>query len=165
MTVALAFFIFWYFLPDDKKLTTTLKRIGVTNIPAIEEVNMFKNDGEVIHFVGPKGEEERYFSTGLPWLIIYWYQKGKRLLQMVTKNVFFRLNEREEASFFLSWKSRFAKKRVALLGEKAYRKSGCKCTDALIHEYTASAPCWLYWSKVCDGFKSPIDPILVFLLK
>lgn len=41
---------------DDKKLTTTLKRIGVTNIPAIEEVNMFKNDGEVIHFVGPKGE-------------------------------------------------------------------------------------------------------------
>lgn len=42
---------------DDKKLTTTLKRIGVTNIPAIEEVNMFKNDGEVIHFVGPKGEK------------------------------------------------------------------------------------------------------------
>lgn len=41
---------------DDKKLTTTLKRIGVTNIPAIEEVNMFKNDGEVIHFVGPKGD-------------------------------------------------------------------------------------------------------------
>lgn len=28
----------------------------MTNIPAIEEVNMFKNDGEVIHFVGPKGE-------------------------------------------------------------------------------------------------------------
>lgn len=43
---------------DDKKLTTTLKRIGVTNIPAIEEVNMFKNDGEVIHFVGPKGEND-----------------------------------------------------------------------------------------------------------
>ena len=41
---------------DDKKLTTTLKRIGVTNIPAIEEVNMFTDDGEVIHFVGPKGK-------------------------------------------------------------------------------------------------------------
>lgn len=41
---------------DDKKLNTTLKRIGVTNIPAIEEVNMFTNDGEVIHFVGPKGK-------------------------------------------------------------------------------------------------------------
>ncbi|CAN0128117.1 unnamed protein product, partial [Discosporangium mesarthrocarpum] len=39
---------------DDKKLNTTLKRLGVTNIPAIEEVNMFKNDGEVIHFVAPK---------------------------------------------------------------------------------------------------------------
>lgn len=46
-----------FFATDDKKLTTTLKRIGVTNIPAIEEVNMFKNDGEVIHFVQPKGEK------------------------------------------------------------------------------------------------------------
>lgn len=47
----------YVFCADDKKLTTTLKRIGVTNIPAIEEVNMFKNDGEVIHFVGPKGKK------------------------------------------------------------------------------------------------------------
>ncbi|CAM9161641.1 unnamed protein product [Phaeothamnion confervicola] len=39
---------------DDKKLVTTLKRLGVTNIPAIEEVNMFKDTGEVIHFVNPK---------------------------------------------------------------------------------------------------------------
>lgn len=50
------------FCSDDKKLTTTLKRIGVTNIPAIEEVNMFKNDGEVIHFVGPKGELNSFNS-------------------------------------------------------------------------------------------------------
>ena len=51
---------------DDKKLTTTLKRIGVTNIPAIEEVNMFKNDGEVIHFVGPKGESRRIRTHTTP---------------------------------------------------------------------------------------------------
>jgi hypothetical protein len=40
---------------DDKKLEATLKRMGVSPIPAIEEVNMFKNDGTVIHFVNPKG--------------------------------------------------------------------------------------------------------------
>ena len=40
---------------DDKKLQTTLKRLGVNNIPGIEEVNLFKDDGSVIHFVNPKG--------------------------------------------------------------------------------------------------------------
>jgi len=39
---------------DDKKLGTTLKKLGVTNIPAIEEVNLFKDNGEVIHFSNPK---------------------------------------------------------------------------------------------------------------
>uniref|UniRef100_A0A0C9RV49 Nascent polypeptide-associated complex subunit beta n=1 Tax=Wollemia nobilis TaxID=56998 RepID=A0A0C9RV49_9CONI len=38
---------------DDKRLQSTLKRIGVSNIPAIEEVNIFKDD-YVIHFVNPK---------------------------------------------------------------------------------------------------------------
>lgn len=41
---------------DDKKLGATLKKLGVTNIPGIEEANMFKNNGEVIHFRNPKGE-------------------------------------------------------------------------------------------------------------
>lgn len=39
---------------DDKKLSSTLKKIGVTNIPGIEEANMFKDDGNVIHFANPK---------------------------------------------------------------------------------------------------------------
>jgi len=39
---------------DDKKLQATLKRLGVNNIPAIEEVNLFKDDGTVIHFKNPK---------------------------------------------------------------------------------------------------------------
>jgi len=39
---------------DDKKLQTSLKRLGVNGIPAIEEVNMFKQDGTVIHFKNPK---------------------------------------------------------------------------------------------------------------
>ena len=40
---------------DDKKLSTTLKKLGVTNIPGIEEANMFKDSGDVIHFKNPKG--------------------------------------------------------------------------------------------------------------
>ena len=39
---------------DDKKLGSTLKKLGVTNIPAIEEVNLFTSDGRVIHFSDPK---------------------------------------------------------------------------------------------------------------
>ena len=39
---------------DDKKLQSTLKRIGVNSIPAIEEVNIFKDD-LVIQFLNPKG--------------------------------------------------------------------------------------------------------------
>lgn len=38
---------------DDKRLQSTLKRIGVNGIPAIEEVNIFK-DETVIQFLNPK---------------------------------------------------------------------------------------------------------------
>ncbi|KZV53849.1 hypothetical protein F511_00115 [Dorcoceras hygrometricum] len=38
---------------DDKRLQSTLKRIGVNVIPAIEEVNIFKED-VVIQFTNPK---------------------------------------------------------------------------------------------------------------
>ena len=38
----------------DVKLSAALKKLGATNIPGIEEVNFFKEDGKVIHFVNPK---------------------------------------------------------------------------------------------------------------
>lgn len=40
---------------DDKKLQTSLKKLNVQPIQGIEEVNMFKSDGNVIHFSAPKG--------------------------------------------------------------------------------------------------------------
>lgn len=40
---------------DDKKLQAALKKLNVQPIQAIEEVNMFKSDGNVIHFSAPKG--------------------------------------------------------------------------------------------------------------
>merc|ERR1711935_977232 len=39
---------------DDKRLQNTLKRLGINSIPAIEEVNLFMESGEVIHFTTPK---------------------------------------------------------------------------------------------------------------
>jgi nascent polypeptide-associated complex subunit beta len=39
---------------SDAKLSTTLKKLGANNIPGIEEVNLFKEDGKVIHFKTPK---------------------------------------------------------------------------------------------------------------
>ena len=48
---------------DDKKLQTSLKRLGVSSIPAIEEVNMFKKDGTVIHFKNPKVQASLQANT------------------------------------------------------------------------------------------------------
>ena len=39
---------------DDKRLKSTLNKLSVRDIPAIEEVNLFKDDGHVIHFANPK---------------------------------------------------------------------------------------------------------------
>ncbi len=39
---------------SDAKLGAALKKLGATNIPGIEEVNFFKEDGKVIHFVNPR---------------------------------------------------------------------------------------------------------------
>jgi nascent polypeptide-associated complex subunit beta len=39
---------------DDKKLGSVLKKMSMTSINAVEEVNIFKNDGSVIHITTPK---------------------------------------------------------------------------------------------------------------
>jgi nascent polypeptide-associated complex subunit beta len=39
---------------DDKKIQFSLKKLSVNGIPGIEEVNMIKDDGQVIHFNNPK---------------------------------------------------------------------------------------------------------------
>lgn len=41
---------------DDKKLQGALKKLNVQPIPGVEEVNMFREDGNVLHFNAPKGQ-------------------------------------------------------------------------------------------------------------
>lgn len=48
---------------DDKKLQATLKKMNVQPITQIEEVNMFKSDGNVIHFSAPKGKLQQHASN------------------------------------------------------------------------------------------------------
>jgi nascent polypeptide-associated complex subunit beta len=42
---------------DDKKLSSVLKKMSMTNINAVEEVNIFKDDGTVIHILQPKSKK------------------------------------------------------------------------------------------------------------
>lgn len=53
---------------DDKKLQATLKKMNVQPIQAIEEVNMFKEDGNVIHFGAPRGT---FPTPALPTHFLY----------------------------------------------------------------------------------------------
>lgn len=41
---------------DDKKLQAALKKLNVQPVPGIEEINMFQDDGNVLHFKAPKGK-------------------------------------------------------------------------------------------------------------
>merc|ERR1711881_806454 len=50
-------------LNDDKKLSSSLKKLAANTIPGIEEVNMFKDDGTVINFINPKVQASPMSNT------------------------------------------------------------------------------------------------------
>jgi len=64
---------------DDKKLQTSLKKLNVQPIQAIEEVNMFKEDGQVIHFKAPKVHASVPANT----FAIYGHGEDKELTELV----------------------------------------------------------------------------------
>merc|ERR1711879_676416 len=64
---------------DDKKLQTALKKLNVQPIQAIEEVNMFKTDGNVIHFSAPKVHASVPANT----FAIYGHGEDKELTELV----------------------------------------------------------------------------------
>lgn len=55
---------------DDKKLQGALKKLNVQPIPGVEEVNMFREDGNVLHFTAPKGAPHSVASRLAHLLII-----------------------------------------------------------------------------------------------
>mmetsp|Transcript_69032 Transcript_69032/g.135525 ORF Transcript_69032/g.135525 Transcript_69032/m.135525 type:complete len:159 (+) Transcript_69032:109-585(+) len=64
---------------DDKQLQAQLKRLGVNAIPGIEEVNMFKEDGSVIHFSAPKVQASVAANT----YVISGHGESKRLEELL----------------------------------------------------------------------------------
>ncbi|KAL4958141.1 NAC domain-containing protein [Aspergillus filifer] len=64
---------------DDKKLQATLKKMNVQPIQAIEEVNMFKEDGNVIHFAAPKVHASVPSNT----FALYGHGEEKELTELV----------------------------------------------------------------------------------
>lgn len=48
---------------DDKRLQTTLKRLQLSQLPGIEEVNIFKDNGSVINFQSPKVQAQISANT------------------------------------------------------------------------------------------------------
>ncbi|RUS18770.1 nascent polypeptide-associated complex subunit beta [Endogone sp. FLAS-F59071] len=64
---------------DDKKLQATLKKLNVQPLAGIEEVNMFKGDGTVIHFTAPKV----HTAIGANTFAIYGQGEEKELTELV----------------------------------------------------------------------------------
>ncbi|CAJ2638962.1 unnamed protein product [Trifolium pratense] len=74
---------------DDKRLQSTLKRIGVNAIPQIEEVNIFKDD-VVIQFLSPKVQASIAANT---WVVSGTPQTKK--LQDILPNIIHQLDNLE----------------------------------------------------------------------
>merc|ERR1711933_182350 len=64
---------------DDKQLQAQLKRFGLNSIPGIEEVNMFTESGEVLHFSAPKVQASVSANT----YVITGHGENKRLEELL----------------------------------------------------------------------------------
>merc|ERR1712025_234538 len=64
---------------DGKKIEISLKKLSVNSIPGIEEVNMIKEDGQVIHFNNPKVQASLAANT----FAITGHAENKQIAEML----------------------------------------------------------------------------------
>merc|ERR1712080_253854 len=64
---------------DDKKLQSSLKKLSVNTIPNIEEVNMIRDDGTVLHFNNPRVQASLAANT----FAITGHAENKQLTEML----------------------------------------------------------------------------------
>jgi len=64
---------------DDKKLQKELKKLGINPIPNIEEVNMIRDDGTVLHFNNPKVQASLAANT----IAVTGLAESKQLTEML----------------------------------------------------------------------------------
>ena len=55
---------------DDRKLQLALEKLALTNMAYVEEVNMFKEDGTILHFRAPKGKDS-LLSFSVPFFFFF----------------------------------------------------------------------------------------------
>jgi len=51
------------FIENDKKIANALKKVNAQFIPGLEEVNLFKEDGNIIHIPKPTGTQPPCLSS------------------------------------------------------------------------------------------------------
>ncbi|WVQ83469.1 nascent polypeptide-associated complex subunit beta [Cryptococcus sp. DSM 104549] len=66
---------------DDRKLQAALKKLGVQPITGVEEVNMFKEDGNVLHFGAPRVQVHAALPSNT--LAVYGPGQVKELTELV----------------------------------------------------------------------------------
>ncbi|WVN87238.1 nascent polypeptide-associated complex subunit beta [Cryptococcus depauperatus CBS 7841] len=66
---------------DDRKLQAALKKLGVQPITGVEEVNMFKEDGNVLHFSAPRVQVHAALPSNT--LAVYGPGQTKELTELV----------------------------------------------------------------------------------
>jgi len=64
---------------NDKNLQSSLKKLSVSTIPGIEEVNMIKDDGSVIHFNNPKVQA----SLGANTIAVTGHAENKQITELL----------------------------------------------------------------------------------
>ncbi|WFD30069.1 Nascent polypeptide-associated complex subunit beta [Malassezia sp. CBS 17886] len=64
---------------EDKKLQAALKKLAVQPVTGVEEVNMFKEDGNVLHIAAPKVHGALTSNT----LAVYGHAQDKELTELV----------------------------------------------------------------------------------
>jgi len=78
---------------DEKKLSAGVRKLGWQAVPAINEVNLFKEDGKIIHFNNPKFE----VSQGLSGYMVS--GKGElKTIQDLLPGILDQLDSRDVAS-------------------------------------------------------------------
>lgn len=89
---------------DDKKLQSSLKKLSVNVIPGIEEVNMIKDDGTVIHFNNPKAQA----SLGANTFAISGHGENKQVPDLYTDffvGFFYFISQRQHLYIPHEWRN------------------------------------------------------------
>uniref|UniRef100_A0A7N2KWM9 Nascent polypeptide-associated complex subunit beta n=1 Tax=Quercus lobata TaxID=97700 RepID=A0A7N2KWM9_QUELO len=130
---------------DDKRLQSTLKRIGVNTIPAIEEVNIFKDDA-VIQFLNPKVQASIAANT---WVVSGSPQTKK--LQDILPGIINQLGEFEKEEILEALREAEGDQNSFVGGRQILNSVliANECLDSRLMERMGFGERWGRWMSAC----------------